>query len=170
MKRSSVHRAMVAATCIVFLAGCGQSGTSKNGTATSGPTAQSATAGPASPGATAPGIPADLDHGPRASESAVSEPLVEQGEQLFKDKGCSACHAFGKRVTGPDLAGVSQRRTARWIESQILHPDRMVKADPISRQLFAQFALQMPNQGLTEAQAKAVIEYFKHRDHEGAAH
>ena len=58
------------------------------------------------------------------------------------------------------------RRTAAWMEQQILHPDLMVKQDPISRQLFAQFALQMPNQGLTPDEARAVIEYFKHRDHE----
>jgi hypothetical protein len=44
----------------------------------------------------------------------------------------------------------------------------MTKEDPISRQLFAEFALQMPNQGLTEAQAKAIVEYFKHQDHESA--
>lgn len=109
-----------------------------------------------------------LDHGPRAAEAPVSEELVEQGETLFKDKGCSACHMFGKRLTGPDLAGVTQRRTAQWIENQILHPDKMTKEDPIARKLFAEFALQMPNQGLTEAQARSVIEYFKSKDRGGA--
>jgi hypothetical protein len=58
------------------------------------------------------------------------------------------------------------RRTAQWIESQILHPDLMVKQDPTARALFAQFALQMPKQGLTPEEARAIIEYFKHMDHE----
>lgn len=116
------------------------------------------------PGAAA--LPANLDQGPRAGESKVDEAKARLGEALFKDKGCSACHAFGKRVTGPDLAGVSMRRTQAWMESQILHPDLMVKQDPIARGLFAQFALQMPNQGLTPDEARAVIEYFKHQDHE----
>ena len=71
-----------------------------------------------------------------------------------------------RKLTGPDLAGVSRRRTARWIESQILDPSRMTKEDPISHQLLGQFMLQMPNQGLTPDQARAVVEYFKHRDHE----
>lgn len=105
-----------------------------------------------------------LDEGPRAADSPVDKSLEDQGEKLFKDKGCSACHTFGKKLTGPDLAGVTHRRTARWIERQILHPDLMVKEDPIAKQLFATHMLQMPNQGLTEAQAKAVIEYFKHQD------
>jgi hypothetical protein len=58
------------------------------------------------------------------------------------------------------------RRTAAWMENQILHPDVMVKTDPIAHDLFAKFALQMPNQGLTADQADQVIEYFKHMDHE----
>jgi mono/diheme cytochrome c family protein len=111
------------------------------------------------------------DAGPRAFEGASDEAAIKRGEQLFKDKGCSACHAFGKKVTGPDLAGVTHRRTAAWIENQILHPDVMVKTDPISHELFAKYMLQMPNQGLTPDEAKAVIAYFRHMDHEaGEAH
>jgi mono/diheme cytochrome c family protein len=113
-------------------------------------------------------IKSKFDDGPRAAEAAVDEAQAEQGEQLFKDKACSACHTFGQKLTGPDLAGVTRRRTAHWIEQQILHPEKMVKEDPISRELFAKFALQMPNQGLTEAQARAIIEYFKHHDRESA--
>jgi hypothetical protein len=54
------------------------------------------------------------------------------------------------------------------MESQILHPDLMVKSDPVARQMFAEFALQMPKQGLTADEARAVIEYFKHQDHESS--
>jgi cytochrome c551/c552 len=109
-----------------------------------------------------------LDDGPRAAEGPIDELMAVQGETLFKDKGCSACHAFGRRVTGPDLAGVTMRRTAKWMEQQILHPDKMVKEDSIARALLAQYALQMPNQGLTEIEARTVIEFLKHNDHESA--
>jgi mono/diheme cytochrome c family protein len=105
-----------------------------------------------------------LDQGPRAAASPVDDALAEAGEKLFQEKGCSACHGFGKRATGPDLRGVSERRTARWIRTQIMQPERMVKEDPIARQLFAQFALQMPNQGVTQEQARALIEFFKEKD------
>jgi mono/diheme cytochrome c family protein len=109
-----------------------------------------------------------FDSGPRAGEQPIDETLAKAGESMFKDKGCSACHAFGTRMSGPDLNGVTMRRTATWMENQILHPEVMTKEDPISRRMMAEYALQMPNQGLTPEQAKSVIEYLKHRDHEAS--
>jgi cytochrome c551/c552 len=104
------------------------------------------------------------DAGPRAAESPVDHEQAERGAQLFKDKGCSACHTFGQKLSGPDLQGVASRRTAEWMENQILHPEVMTKEDPISRQLMAVHALQMPNQGLTPDEARAVIEFFKSKE------
>ena len=143
--RFAIPLALVAA----LLAGCGgnsgQEGTAKKTASSSG---------------------SKYDAGPRAAESPVDEEKAELGEKLFSAKGCSACHAFGRRVTGPDLAGVTKRRTAEWMEHQILHPEVMTKEDPISHQLLATYATQMPNQGLTQDEARAVIEYFKDKDKE----
>jgi len=109
------------------------------------------------------------DAGPRAAEEPVDAALATRGEELFKTKGCSACHAFGARLSGPDLTGVAGRRTATWMEQQILHPDVMTKEDPISRQLMAEYALQMPNQGLTPEETRAVIEFLKSKEPAGGA-
>ena len=151
MKTRSVAVWLVAASIVT---GCGGQAAKETGT-----TAKTTTS-------TATASVSQLDQGPRAGEQPVNEERAEAGEKLFKDKGCSACHTFGKKLTGPDLQGVSMRRTAAWLENQILHPDQMVKNDPIARQLFAQHMLQMPNQGLTADEARAVIEYFKEQDHE----
>ncbi len=165
MKRSFVVLLVLA--LVALLAGCGgQKQTSGSDTgAASGP----ASASP-SPSAGAMPDKSPLDEGPRAFESGPADAAqAAQGEKLFSTKGCSACHAFGKRLTCPDLMGVTHRRTAQWMENQILHPEVMTKTDPIAHGLFATYALQMPNQHLTEAEAKAVIEYFKTRDAAGAA-
>ncbi len=52
----------------------------------------------------------------------VAAPLAladaSKGEALFNDKGttkCLVCHAFGKKVVGPDLNGVGKRHTKPWI-------------------------------------------------------
>ena len=120
---------------------------------------------PATPPAAAPAAdwvaPPDLDKGPRAGEGPVDEALATEGEKLFTARGCVACHAFGKKVIGPDLKGVAMQRTAAWMEAQILHPDKMTQQDPVAKDLLAQYKTQMTNQGLTADQAKAVVEYIK---------
>ncbi|MGE5175274.1 MAG: c-type cytochrome [Hyphomicrobiales bacterium] len=118
----------------------------------------------AAPPSTAVGATSPYDVGPRAADSPVSPALATQGETLFKTKGCTACHTYGKRMTGPNLQGVTHRRTADWMEHQILHPEIMTKEDPISRALLAEYAVQMSNQGLKPDEAKAVVEYLKHLD------
>ena len=108
-----------------------------------------------------------LDGGPRAAESPVNEELAAQGEALFKSKTCSTCHAFGLRITGPDLAGVTARRSAAWIEAQIQRPDVMLREDPISRELFGEYAVPMPNLGIQPHEAKALVEFMKKKDRQG---
>ncbi len=146
------------------IAGCGSQGEAQqpstsaaSGTATTTTTAAKLTT-----------IPANLDAGPRAQTESRDEARAEVGEKLFSNKGCTACHAFGQKMSGPDMAGVTTRRTSKWMENQILHPDLMVKQDPAARALFAQFALQMPRQGLSADEARAVIEYLKKKDHEAS--
>ena len=147
----------------LMLAGCGQ----KSGTGESA--SPPASGGAPSSGASSFTVPADLDQGPRAAESPANEAMAKDGERLFQTRGCSACHGFGKRISCPDLDGVTMRRTAKWIHAQILHPDAMTKQDPTAKQLFAQFMLQMPNQGLSSAQADSVLEFLKHKNHEISA-
>jgi cytochrome c551/c552 len=151
---NALLRILACGALVASVAGCGKG-------------ADQAEPGAAS-GSGAAAVPAvsKYDSGPRAGEAPVDEALAEKGEALFKAKGCSACHAFGQKLSGPDLQGVSTRRTAAWMENQILHPDVMAKEDPIARELFMKHALQMPNQGLTPDEARAVIEYLKHHDHE----
>ena len=105
-----------------------------------------------------------LDVGPRAAESPVNAELAAKGEGLFKSKTCSTCHAFGARITGPDLVGVTHRRTEAWMRKQMLQPEVMTKEDPIARQLLGQYAVQMPNLMLKDEEVSALIEYIKQKD------
>lgn len=114
---------------------------------------------PEPPAAAVPASP--YDTGPRAGEFPVAERLAEKGRDIFKQKGCTACHAFGRLLTGPDLRGVSARRSARWMEMQILHPDIMVQEDPLTIDLYNTYLVRMANQGLTLEEARCVIEFLK---------
>ena len=115
-----------------------------------------------------PPVTSPLDNGPRAGEFPVAERLAIKGQGLFKAKGCTACHAFGRPLTGPDLRGVSMRRSVRWMENQILHPEIMIVEDPITISLYNTYLTRMANQGLTPDEALCVIEFLKRQDEDSS--
>jgi len=80
------------------------------------------------------------------------------------NKRCSACHTFGKGIkVGPDLKGVTQRRTAPWLRSFIHASSEVIKKnDPTAVALFAQFKQQrMPDWvDLTDKQIDDIVYYL----------
>jgi hypothetical protein len=86
--------------------------------------------------------------------------VIAQGEALFAQKGCNACHQFGSKLVGPDLNGVTTRRTVPWIERMIRHPDVMTKEDPVAKGLFRSHLVQMPNQGVADEDMTALISFL----------
>lgn len=109
-------------------------------------------------------------HGaPAASGGAVKSSSGDTdqgpGSALYK-KLCSACHtvAAGDRV-GPDLYGVTTKRTSVWLTKFLMTPD-LVRAsnDPAARSLVASFpAVRMPNFQLTQNDAQDLIQYLSTR-------
>ena len=97
--------------------------------------------------------------------------LAEAGENLFREK-CIACHTIGAgdKPTGPDLAGVTERRDRQWLVAMIQDPGKLIKAgDPVANQLLQQYNnLQMPAIHLEPAQTDALLTYLAHPDE--AAH
>ena len=41
--------------------------------------------------------------------TGIDQALADKGKAVFESK-CTACHKFGERYVGPDLAGVAERR------------------------------------------------------------
>jgi len=142
---------------LLMLAGCGSGGGSSSSTPAPAPAATPDTSAPAA-------ATSAYDSGPRAGESPVDQGQARNGEILFTSKGCVACHGFGRKITCPDLNGVPMQRTAAWMEQQILHPEVMTRQDPIARALLSQYKLQMPNQKVQPAEARALIEFIKKKN------
>lgn len=93
-------------------------------------------------------------------EVSTDPAIVARGEKVFGDKGCGACHQFGTKLVGPDLLGVTKRRTPIWIAKQIQSPERMTKEDPVARQMFADLMVQMTNQGVPAEDLGPLISYL----------
>lgn len=88
---------------------------------------------------------------------------AEKGKATFNSK-CTLCHTIGggKKI-GPDLKGVTQRRSEDWLVKFISDPDKMFsEKDPIAMDLLKEFnGVKMPNQGLTPDQVADAIAYLK---------
>ncbi|MCP4975158.1 MAG: cytochrome c [Maribacter sp.] len=91
----------------------------------------------------------------------VDDAMAAKGKEVY-DQLCLACHRIGKKFIGPAPDGILERRTPEWVMNMILNPDQMVKEDPLAKDLLMEFnGSPMANQGLTEEQARAVLEYFR---------
>src|SRR5512135_2758818 len=90
---------------------------------------------------------------------------ASDGQAVFKAK-CTACHTIGGgKLIGPDLKGVTQRREASWLSAWIKAPDKVVASgDATAKQLVAQFGMQMPNLGLSDADVASLVAYFQSAD------
>ena len=81
---------------------------------------------------------------------------------------CAACLKLEERYVGPPLGTVLSNRTPAYVMNMILNPDEMVKNHPEAKAMLAQFLTPMPNQNLTEDEARAVLEYLRdHQEEEG---
>jgi len=91
----------------------------------------------------------------------IDEAMAATGKTVY-DQLCLACHRIGKKFIGPAPNNILERRTPEWVMNMILNPDQMVKEDPLAKELLMEFnGSPMANQGLTEEQARAVLEYFR---------
>ena len=82
-----------------------------------------------------------------------------EGQVLFGTK-CFSCHNIGGGdKTGPDLKGVTSRRTKDWLHEYILTPVAVEdKGDPVAADLFRRFpSVVMPDQALTPPQIDSIL-------------
>ncbi|RMG50560.1 MAG: hypothetical protein D6723_12100 [Acidobacteria bacterium] len=81
------------------------------------------------------------------------------GATLF-EKRCYSCHNIGSGdKKGPDLKGVTLRRSRDWLHEYIKSPAAMNRrGDPEARALFEKFAPEvMPDQDITDEQIDAIL-------------
>jgi nitrite reductase (NO-forming) len=111
----------------------------------------------------------ELEHHNMPASATPSDPDAVQGKQAFESK-CSACHSLGGgKKLGPDLAGVSKRRTDAWLKSWLAAPEKMLATDAEAKKMLKEYNnLPMPNQNLPEAEIRQYLKYFKWYDEQGA--
>jgi len=117
----------------------------------------------AAPVAVAPAAPAKTVIAVPEFEISTAAPDIAKGQEFFATKGCTACHKVGGgKLVGPDLKGVTARRSETWLKQMILRPDVMVKEDDVAKKLLAETFVPMPNQNVDpKAELPFIMSYLK---------
>ena len=103
----------------------------------------------------------EIEHHNIAASATPSDPEAVQGKLAFESK-CLACHSLGGgRKLGPDIAGVTKRRTDAWLAKWLRNPEKMLETDPDAKAMLKAYNnLPMPNQNLPEAEIRQYLKYF----------
>lgn len=90
----------------------------------------------------------------------IDAAMANQGKTIFESK-CLACHKLDERFVGPALRGVTLRRQPEWIMNMIMNPTEMTQKDKVANDLLAEYATQMADLKVPEADARKILEYFR---------
>ncbi|HRG00022.1 MAG TPA: c-type cytochrome [Bacteroidia bacterium] len=78
---------------------------------------------------------------------------------------CGSCHKYtDEKLVGPGWKGVTTRRTPEWIMNFITNPDPMLDKDPEAQAMLELCLVRMPNQSLTDEEARQLLEFMRKND------
>jgi hypothetical protein len=89
---------------------------------------------------------------------------VSSGESIAGVK-CTSCHKITEeKLVGPGWKGVTARRTPEWIMNFITNPDPMIDKDPQVQAQLELCLVRMPNQSLSDGEARNILEFMRKND------
>lgn len=90
--------------------------------------------------------------------------LADGGKAIF-DMKCSSCHKLtAEKLVGPGWLGVTERRKPEWIMNFITNTKEMLVKDAKAQSLLEICLVEMPNQNLTDEDARKMLEFMRQND------
>jgi mono/diheme cytochrome c family protein len=94
----------------------------------------------------------------------LDQKMVAAGQSIYASK-CIACHKLtDEKLVGPGWKGVTDRRTPEWIMNFITNTQVMLDKDLVAQAEMVTCLVRMPNQDLTDDQARQVFEFMRSND------
>ena len=94
----------------------------------------------------------------------LDKQMADAGKSIY-DVKCSACHKLTDvKLVGPGWKGVTGKRSAEWIMNFSTNPDEMLDKDAIAKGLLEECLVRMPNQGLSDDDARHIYEFMREND------
>lgn len=95
---------------------------------------------------------------------AMDAGMATKGEGIANTK-CTSCHKLtGEKLVGPGWKGVTERHKPHWIMNFITNPDPMIEKDPAVQAQLELCLVRMPNQNLTDDDARNIVEFMRKND------
>ncbi len=96
--------------------------------------------------------------------NGLNATMADAGEGVANVK-CTSCHKMSdERLVGPGWKGITERRTPVWLLNFITNPDPMIDKDPELQAQLELCLVRMPNQGLTDDEARSIVEFMRKND------
>ena len=90
--------------------------------------------------------------------------MAVKGQTIF-DVKCGACHKLtDERLVGPGWKGVTSRHRPEWIMNFSTNVDEMLSKDPKAQAMLEVCLVRMPNQNLSDEDARSILEFMRKND------
>ena len=94
----------------------------------------------------------------------LDQNMIASGQKTY-DVKCGSCHKLtDEKLVGPGWKGVTDRRTPEWIMNFVTNTEEMVNKDTAALNLLEVCLVKMPNQNLSETDARSVLEFMRKND------
>ncbi len=162
MKKSTITVFISFIVLLTLSCGSGDSGGSNTGSTT-----------PAAGGETKEPATGALSYDPKRGEgkftkvevsATLDAAMAVSGEKVYGVK-CSSCHKLtDEKLVGPGWKGVTIRHAPEWIMNFSTNTDEMLNKDPKAQAQLEICLVRMPNQNLSDADARALYEFMRKND------
>jgi mono/diheme cytochrome c family protein len=97
-------------------------------------------------------------------DASVDGGMAKKGEEIQGVK-CASCHKLSdEKLVGPGWKGVTKRKSPFWIMNFITNPDPMIDKDPEVQAQLELCLVRMPNQNLSDEEARSILEFMRKND------
>ena len=96
--------------------------------------------------------------------ATIDKSMVAAGQKVY-DLKCAACHHLdGTKLVGPGWKDVTLRRKPEWIMNFVTNTDANLNKDPQAMTLLEECMVRMPNQNLSDDDARRILEFMRNND------
>ena len=94
----------------------------------------------------------------------LDQKMVMAGKDIY-DLKCASCHKLtDEKLVGPGWKGVTDRRAPEWIMNFVTNTEEMLEKNEQAKTLYEICLVKMPNQNLSDDDARAILEFQRKND------